>query len=159
MAVAIVLAGYLGINPPGFAGEVVALAFGLACASFFPVLVLGIFWKGCTGAGAAAGMAVGISVTLFYMIWTVEIWGNNEGIFGIEPVGFGFIGMLLNLVVTVLVSQFTTKPSETVQQLVEDVRYPGTTALVAAHAAGELAEEDLHDDRDEDPRDGSPGEG
>lgn len=156
MAVAIVVAGYLGINPPGFAGEVVALAFGLACASFFPVLVLGIFWKKCTGAGAAAGMAVGIGVTLFYMIWTVEIWGNNDGIFGIEPVGFGFIGMLLNLIVTVVVSQFTTKPSETVQQLVEDVRYPGVTALVAAHAAGEVPEEELHDegsDRRRDDRD------
>ena len=138
MAVAIVVAGYLGINPPGFAGEVVALAFGLACASFFPVLVLGIFWKKCTGAGAAAGMAVGLGVTLFYMIWTVEIWGGNEGIFGIQAVGFGFVGMLINLVVTIGVSLVTTKPSETVQQLVEDVRYPGRTALVAAHAAGDL---------------------
>ena len=138
MAVAIVIAGYLGINPPGFAGEVVALAFGLACASFFPVLVLGIFWKKCTGAGAAAGMAVGLGVTLFYMIWTVEIWGGNEGIFGIQAVGFGFVGMLINLVVTIGVSLVTTKPNETVQQLVEDVRYPGRTALVAAHAAGDL---------------------
>ena len=138
MAVAIVVAGYLGINPPGFAGEVVALAFGLACASFFPVLVLGIFWKKCTGAGAAAGMAVGLGVTLFYMIWTVEIWGGNEGIFGIQAVGFGFVGMLINLVVTIGVSLVTTKPNETVQQLVEDVRYPGRTALVAAHAAGDL---------------------
>ena len=138
MAVAIVVAGYLGINPPGFAGEVVALAFGLACASFFPVLVLGIFWKKCTGAGAAAGMAVGLGVTLFYMFWTVDIWGGNEGIFGIQAVGFGFVGMLINLVVTIGVSLVTTKPNETVQQLVEDVRYPGRTALVAAHAAGDL---------------------
>ena len=145
MAVAIVVAGYLGINPPGFAGEVVALAFGLACASFFPVLVLGIFWKKCTGAGAAAGMAVGLGVTLFYMIWTVEIWGGNEGIFGIQAVGFGFVGMLINLVVTIGVSLVTTKPNETVQQLVEDVRYPGRTALVAAHAAGDLTIDDGDD--------------
>ena len=145
MAVAIVIAGYLGINPPGFAGEVVALAFGLACASFFPVLVLGIFWKKCTGAGAAAGMAVGLGVTLFYMIWTVEIWGGNEGIFGIQAVGFGFVGMLINLVVTIGVSLVTTKPNETVQQLVEDVRYPGRTALVAAHAAGDLTIDDGDD--------------
>lgn len=158
MALAILVAGYLGINPPGFAGEVVALAFGLACASFFPILVLGIFWKKCTGTGAAAGMAVGISVTLFYMIWTVEIWGNNDGIFGIEPVGFGFVGMLLNLIVTIVVSQFTTKPSETVQQLVEDVRYPGVTALVAAHATGQLAEEELHGEGGDGHHDESPDE-
>lgn len=154
MAVAIIIAGFFGINPPGFAGEVVALAFGLACASFFPTLVLGIFWKRCTGAGAAAGMGVGILVTLFYMIWTVEIWGNNDGIFGIDAVGFGAIGMLINLAVTIVVSQFTAKPSETVQQLIEEVRYPGTTALVAAHASGELPEEELHGEGEKRPGDG-----
>ncbi|WP_114906396.1 sodium:solute symporter family protein [Ornithinimicrobium murale] len=146
MAGAIVVAGYLGINPPGFAGEVVALAFGLACASFFPTLVLGIFWKKCTAAGAATGMAAGLAVTLAYMFWTVEIWGNGDGILDIAATGFGVIGMVVNLVITIIVSQFTTKPSETVQQLIEDVRYPGATALVAAHASGELDAEPLHED-------------
>lgn len=153
MAVAIVIAGYFGINPPGFAGEVVALAFGLGCASFFPTLVLGIFWKKCTAAGAAAGMAVGIGVTLFYMIWTIEIWGNNDEIFGIAATGFGAVGMVINLLVTIIVSQFTAKPSELVQELVEEIRYPGQTALVAAHAAGELT---LDDD---DPDEGDKGPG
>ncbi len=145
MALVIVVAGYLGVNPPGFAGEVVALAFGMACASFFPTLVLGIFWKKCTAAGAATGMAAGLGVTLAYMFWTVEIWGNGDGILGIEATGFGVIGMVVNLVITILVSQFTTKPSETVQQLIEDVRYPGTTALVAAHAAGDLDDDSVPD--------------
>ncbi|WP_277455327.1 sodium:solute symporter family protein [Janibacter sp. DB-40] len=151
MAVAIVIAGFFGVNPPGFAGEVVALAFGLGCASFFPTLVLGIFWKKCTAAGAAAGMAVGIGVTLFYMIWTIEIWGNNEGIFGIAATGFGAVGMVINLLVTIIVSQFTTKPTELVQELVEEIRYPGQTALVAAHAAGELKLDDDPDEGDKGP--------
>lgn len=138
MVGAIGVAGYLGINPPGFVAQVVALAFGLACASFFPVLVLGIFWKGCTAAGATAGMGVGLAVTLAYMIWTIDIYGNSDGIFGILETGFGTIGMLINFAVTIVVSQFTKKPSPIMQELVEEVRYPGKTDLVAKHAQGEL---------------------
>jgi cation/acetate symporter len=138
MGGAIVVAGYLGINPPGFVAQVVALAFGLAAASFFPILVLGIFWKNCTAAGATAGMATGLVVTSAYMLWTIDIYGNSDGIFGIQETGFGTIGMLINFAVTIIVSQFTQKPSQVMQDLVEEVRFPGRTELVAKHAEGEI---------------------
>ncbi|MGB5951207.1 MAG: sodium:solute symporter family protein [Ornithinimicrobium sp.] len=163
MAGAILLAGYLGINPPGFVAQVVALAFGLAAASFFPILVLGIFWKNCTAAGATAGMVAGLSTTIAYQIWTIDIYGNSEGLFGIPETGFGTVGMIINFVVTIAVSQFTTKPSPAMQQLIEDVRYPGHTALTRAHAAGEISGEDLQqqdsdviiEELDDDPPKGS----
>ncbi len=138
MAGAICVAGYLGINPPGFVAQVVALAFGLAAASFFPVLVLGIFWKNCTAMGATAGMISGLVVTMAYMVWTIDIYGNSDGIWGIQETGFGTIGMLINFAVTIAVSQFTAKPSPVMQELVEEVRYPGRTELVAKHAEGSL---------------------
>jgi cation/acetate symporter len=119
---------------------VVALAFGLAAASFFPILVLGIFWKGCTAAGAAAGMITGLTVTMAYMIWTIDIWGNGAGIWNIPETAFGTIGMLINFAVTIIVSQFTAKPTPLMQELVEEIRFPGRTALVARHAEGE----DMH---------------
>ncbi len=137
MAGAILVAGYLGINPPGFVAQVVALAFGLACASFFPALVLGIFWKNCTAAGATSGMVVGLVTTMAYMLWTIDIYGNSAGIFGILETGFGTIGMLINFAVTIAVSKFTTKPSAEMQELVEEIRYPGRTSLVAKHAEGD----------------------
>ena len=142
MAVAVLAAGYLGANPPGFAGQVVALAFGLAAASFFPALVLGIFWKGCTAAGAASGMAVGLGVTAAYFIWTLpseSAWFflGKEPLWDIAPTGFGLIGMLINFAVTIIVSQFTAKPSAAMQELVEEIRYPGRTTLVARHAEGD----------------------
>jgi cation/acetate symporter len=138
MAAAILVAGYLGINPPGFVAQVVALAFGLAAASFFPILVLGIFWKRCTAAGATAGIVAGLTTTMLYMLWTIDIYGNSEGLFGIPETGFGTVGMIINFVVTIVVSQFTTKPSPAMQALVEDIRYPGKTVLVEAHLAGHL---------------------
>ena len=138
MAAAILVAGYLGINPPGFVAQVVALAFGLAAASFFPVLVLGIFWKNCTAMGATAGMLAGLVSTSAYMLWTIDIYGNSDGIFGIAETGFGTIGMLINFAVTIIVSQFTPKPSPVMQELVEEIRYPGKTELVAKHADGEI---------------------
>ena len=152
MGGAIVVAGYLGINPPGFVAQVVALAFGLAAASFFPILVLGIFWKKCTAAGATAGMVAGLGTTLAYQLWTIDIYGNSDGIFGIAETGFGTIGMLINFAVTIVVSQFTTPPTETMQQLIEDVRYPGHTELVAQHATGDVADEELHGDDPAAPR-------
>lgn len=133
MGFAILVAGYLGINPPGFVGEVVALAFGLAAASFFPILVLGIFWKKATAMGAAAGMIAGLTFTLSYMIWTLEIYFGGAGIAGIPPTGIGTIGMFVNFAVTIVVSQFTPKPSEKMQALVEEIRYPGRTKLVEEH--------------------------
>ncbi len=138
MAAAILVAGYLGINPPGFVAQVVALAFGLAAASFFPILVLGIFWKKCTAAGATAGIITGLTVTMAYMIWTIDIYGNSAGIWNIPETGFGTIGMLINFAVTIVVSQFTTKPTPVMQELVEEIRYPGKTRLVAQHQAGDL---------------------
>ncbi len=137
MGAAIVVAGYLGINPPGFVAQVVALAFGLAAASFFPVLVLGIFWKNCTAKGAMWGMITGLVVTMAYMIWTIDIYGNSDGIWGIPETGFGTVGMIINFAVTIAVSQFTEKPSPIMQELVEEIRYPGRTTLVDAHLKGE----------------------
>lgn len=147
MGFAIVVAGYLGINPPGFVAQVVALAFGLGAASFFPVLFLGIFWKKTTAMGAAAGMAAGLATTLAYQIWTLPIYGGSDGIFGITATSFGFIGLLINFAVTIVVSNFTPAPSAAMQQLVEDVRYPGRSELVVAHAEG-VAIEDLDGDGD-----------
>jgi len=138
MGGAILVAGYLGINPPGFVAQVVALAFGLAAASFFPALVLGIFWKKTTAAGAASGMLAGLLTTFLYMLWTIDIYGNSDGIFGIQETGFGTIGMIINFVVTIIVSQFTRKPSQAMQDLVEEIRYPGKSRLVTAHAEGHL---------------------
>jgi len=152
MGAAIVVAGYLGINPPGFVAQVVALAFGLACASFFPVLVLGIFWKRCTAAGATAGLAAGLGSTMAYMLWTIDIYGNSDGIFGIAETGFGTIGMLINFAVTIVVSQFTTPPNARMQALIEDIRYPGKSTLVAAHAEGHLDDEALDEGTGRDQR-------
>jgi cation/acetate symporter len=83
-------------------------------------------------------MAVGLLTTMAYMLWTIDIYGNSEGIFGIAETGFGTIGMLINFAVTITVSQFTRKPSEQMQELVEEIRFPGRTQLVAKHASGEL---------------------
>ncbi len=126
MAGAILVAGYFGINPPGFVGEVVALAFGLAAASFFPILTLGIFWKRANAAGAMAGMTVGLSFAAFYMY--MVIWGGMEPWFGIDKAGIGIIAALLNGIVMVAVSLMTAPPSEELQELVEGVRYPGSYA-------------------------------
>jgi cation/acetate symporter len=150
MAGAILVAGYLGINPPGFVAQVVALAFGLAAASFFPILVLGIFWKKTTAAGATAGLAAGLITTMIYMLWTIDIYGNSAGILDIPETGFGTVGMLINFVVTMVVSTFTKKPSPVMQELVEEIRYPGKSRLVAAHAEGHL--EDVVDEEGTPPR-------
>ncbi len=99
--------------------------------------MLGIFWKNCTAAGATSGMVVGLVTTMAYMLWTIDIYGNSAGIFGIMETGFGTIGMLINFAVTITVSKFTTKPSAEMQELVEEIRYPGRTSLVAKHAEGD----------------------
>ena len=151
MGAAIFVAGYLGINPPGFVAQVVALAFGLACASFFPILVLGIFWKKTTAMGATAGLAAGLGATIAYMLWTIDIYGNSDGLFGIPETGFGTIGMLINFVVTIVVSQFTPKPSPVMQELVEEIRYPGKSRLVAAHAEGHLDDVIAEEERPGEP--------
>ena len=146
MVFAIIVAGYLGINPPGFVAEVVALAFGLAAASFFPILFLGIFWKKATAMGAAAGMAVGLGVTLLYQIWTLPAFLGNDPIAGIPATGIGTIGMILNLLTILIVSQFTPPPTPLMQQVIEEVRYPGRSEVLVAPAEGALSDEELHGD-------------
>ena len=127
-AFAVVLAGYLGINPPGFVAQVVAFAFGLAAASFFPAIILGIFSRRMNREGAIAGMISGIVFTAAYIIYfnyvnpaanTADNW-----FMGISPEGIGFVGMLINFVVAGIVSRSTAAPPEEVGRLVERIRVP-----------------------------------
>jgi cation/acetate symporter len=125
--VAVFVAGYFGIRPPGFVSEVVAFAFGLAAASFFPILVLGVFSKRATKWGAIAGMLSGISFTGAYIIYFRFVHpeaGASEWLLGISPQGIGSVGMLLNFAVTALVSAVTPAPPAHVQALVEEIRLP-----------------------------------
>ena len=140
--VAVVIAGYFGINPPGFVAAVVALAFGLAAASFFPAIVLGIFYKKMNKEGAIAGMVVGILLMLFYMTkfkfgWfgggTPEDYWFNFGNGGISPEGFGTIAMLANFIVSIIVMKFTPEPPEYVQEIVEDIRIPSGSGKATSH--------------------------
>tara|TARA_Y100001935_G_scaffold238369_1_gene224754 strand:- start:95769 stop:97532 length:1764 start_codon:yes stop_codon:yes gene_type:complete len=127
-AVAVVVAGYFGINPPGFVAQVVAIAFGLAAASFFPAIILGIFYKKMNREGAVAGMVAGLLFTLTYIVFfkimfpelnTPENWW-----FGISPEGIGTLGMLVNLGVSLAISMVFPDPPEEVQEMVENIRYP-----------------------------------
>ena len=131
----IVVAGYFGINPPGFVGEVVAFAFGLAAASFFPAIFLGIFSRRVNRAGAVAGMVAGLLFTMTYivmctadkvlpMFFEEPLLTSQDWWFGISPQGIGTVGMMLNFVITIAVSSVTPPPPEEVRQLVEDVRVP-----------------------------------
>lgn len=120
---AVVVAGYFGINPPGFVAEVVAFAFGLAAASFFPVILLGIFDKRTNRAGAITGMIVGIGFTGFYIIGN-RFFGMSPFLWGISAQGIGTVGMVLNLVTTLVVSRLTPPPPAEIQALVESVRIP-----------------------------------
>ena len=126
---AVLVAGYFGINPPDYVAAVVALAFGLAAASFFPVLILGIFSKKTNKQGAIAGMITGLTSTLAYIIYfkfvNVHLNIPENWLFGISPEGFGTVGMILNFIVTILISKLTPKPSKKVQNMVENIRYPG----------------------------------
>ncbi|GAA1971797.1 cation acetate symporter [Isoptericola halotolerans] len=126
MGAAVVVAIYGGINPPAYVAQVVAFAFGLAASTFFPILVLGIFWKRANAIGAAAGMVTGLVFTASYMIYTLDVFGTsaNEHVLGISPEGIGAIGALVNLIVTVVVSRLTAPPSEHIQEMVEGIRYP-----------------------------------
>ena len=125
---AVMLAAYFGINPPGFVAATVALAFGLAAASFFPAIVMGIFSKRMNKEGAVAGMVVGILLMLFYMTKFKFGWfgGGTEKDwwFGISPEGFGSFAMLVNFVVSITISKFTPAPDAGIQKLIEDIRNP-----------------------------------
>lgn len=127
-AVAVVIAGYFGINPPGFVAATVALAFGLAAASFFPAIILGIFDKRMNREGAVSGMVVGILLMLYYMLkYKLGYFGGGgaeDWWFGISPEGFGTVAMFVNLIVSLIVSRFTAAPPANVQAIVEDIRIP-----------------------------------
>lgn len=138
--VAIIIAGLFGIYPPGFVAAVVALAFGLAAASFFPAIILGIFDKRMNKQGAIAGMIVGIVLMLFYMIvYKTGLIGvmdprpSSEWWFGTSPEGFGTIAMLVNVVVSVIVSRATAAPPQDVQEMVENIRIPSGAGEASHH--------------------------
>ncbi len=137
IGVAVVIAGILGIFPPGFVGEVVAFAFGLAASSFFPAIVLGIFSKRVGTIPAVTGMLVGLGFTTYYIIGT-RFFGMTPWCFGITAQGIGTIGMLLNLTVTLLLTPFTAGPSAQVRALIDSIREPeGAGPAVEIEAAPE----------------------
>ncbi|MCH1548341.1 MAG: cation acetate symporter [Flavobacteriaceae bacterium] len=126
--IAVCIAGYFGINPPGFVAATVALAFGLAAASFFPAIILGIFYKKMNREGAVSGMIVGIMLMLFYMTKFKFGWfgggSKDDWWFGISPEGFGTVAMILNFITSLLIMQFTSEPPKDVQEIVENIRIP-----------------------------------
>jgi cation/acetate symporter len=141
MAVAIVISGWLGLNPPGFAAGTVALAFGIAASSLFPAIMMGIFSKKMNKEGAIAGMLAGLFVTLFYVFAHKGIFfvkgtdflpmiGGANSFFGITPEAFGAIGALVNFIVAFTVDKFTKEPPEHIQHMVESVRIPRGSKLV-----------------------------
>ncbi len=134
---AVLVAGYYGINPPDFVAAVVALAFGLAAASFFPAIILGIFYKKMNSKGAIAGMIAGISIMLFYMLkYKLQFFGGgtqDDWWFGISPEGFGTIAMIVNFVVSLAVNAFTEEPPQDVQEIVENIRIPSGAGEAVSH--------------------------
>jgi cation/acetate symporter len=145
MACSIVVAGYLGLNPPGFAAGTVALAFGIAASSLFPAIMMGIFSKKMNKEGAIAGMLAGLTITLFYVFAHKGLFfikgtdylpliGGPNSFFGITPEAFGAIGALVNFAVAFVVDKFTKEPPEHIQHLVESVRTPrGAKAVDGRH--------------------------
>ena len=141
--IAVIIAGYFGINPPGFVAAVVALAFGLAAASFFPAIILGIFHKKMNKEGAVAGMIVGLLLMLFYMLkFKFGLFdGGKEAVaglkeswwFGISPEGFGTIAMIVNFIVAFIVNSFTKAPPQDVQDIVEHIRIPSGAGEAINH--------------------------
>lgn len=138
--VAIVIAGLFGIYPPGFVAAVVALAFGLAAASFFPAIILGIFDKRMNKEGAVAGMVIGTILMLFYMIrfktgliGVMEPKPASDWWFGTSPEGFGTVAMLVNIIVSFTISRLTPAPPKHVQEIVENIRIPSGAGEAAKH--------------------------
>ena len=128
IAVAVVAAGLAGLNPPGFVAEVVALAFGLAASSFFPAIILGIFDKKMNKEGALSGMIIGIVFTTIYIFYFKPQLGGpglpENYLFGISPEGIGTIGMIINFIVSLIVSRITRPTPNKIKDLVESIRYP-----------------------------------
>jgi len=145
MAVAIVISGYLGLNPPGFAAGTVALAFGIAASSLFPAIMMGIFSKKMNKEGAMAGMLAGLFITLFYVFAHkglffikgteyLDLIGGPNAFFGITPEAFGAVGAIVNFIVAFVVDKVTAEPPAHIQQMVEDVRVPrGSKMVDGAH--------------------------
>jgi len=135
--VAVCIAGYFGINPPDFVAATVALAFGLAAASFFPAIVMGIFYKKMNKEGAVAGMIAGMAAMLFYMLkFKFDMFGGGtlkDWWFGISPEGFGTVAMLLNFMVSIIISLFTPDPPKEVQEIVENIRIPSGVMEANSH--------------------------
>jgi len=125
---AVCIAGYFGINPPGFVAAVVALAFGLAAASFFPAIVMGIFYKQMNKEGAIAGMLVGIGLMVYYMLkFKFNFFGGGSADdywFGISPEGFGSVAMVVNFVISYIVMKFTSPTPEKIKKIVDNIRIP-----------------------------------
>lgn len=142
-AVAVIIAGYFGINPPGFVAAVVALAFGLAAASFFPAIILGIFYKKMNKEGAISGMVVGMLLMIYYMLkFKFGIFDGGKEVvdslkpdwwFGISPEGFGTIAMIANFIVALVVNKFTPEPPHDVQEIVENIRIPSGAGEAVDH--------------------------
>jgi cation/acetate symporter len=145
MAVAIVISGYLGLNPPGFAAGTVALAFGIAASSLFPAIMMGIFSKKMNKEGAMAGMLAGLFITLFYVFAHkglffikgtdyLDLIGGPNAFFGITPEAFGAVGAIVNFIVAFVVDKVTAEPPAHIQQMVENVRVPrGSKMVDGAH--------------------------
>jgi cation/acetate symporter len=143
MAGAIAVAGWLGMNPPGFAAQVVALAFGLAASSIFPALMMGIFDKRANRMGAIWGMLSGLLFTLIYIFWFkgwffvpgTEMMANtpDNWLFGISPEAIGAVGAGVNFIVAFVVSRLTAAPPEHIQHLVEDIRVPKGAGEATGH--------------------------
>ena len=127
-ALAVLVAGYFGLNPPGFVAATVALAFGLAAASFFPAIMLGIFDKRMNRQGAITGMVVGMLLMMFYIMrYKLGVFGEttpDQWWFGISPEGFGTVAMVVNMVVALTISRFTPAPPQHIKDLVENIRHP-----------------------------------
>lgn len=136
-AIGVCVAGYLGINPPGFVAQVVAFAFGLAASSFFPAIILGIFYKKMNKEGAIAGMLSGIVFTAAYIIYFkfVNPAANSPDnwLLGISPEGIGTLGMLINFMVALVVNKLTAEVPQDVQDMVESIRYPKGAGDASAH--------------------------
>lgn len=135
--VAVIIAGWFGINPPDFVAATVALAFGLAAASFFPAIILGIFYKRMNKEGAIAGMVVGIALMLYYMMkFKFDWFGGGTAAnwwYGISPEGFGTVAMIVNFIVSIVVSKFTPAPPQKVQEIVDNIRIPSGAGEAIEH--------------------------
>ncbi len=134
IGIAILIAGYFGLNPPDYVAAIVAFAFGLAASSFFPAIIMGIFSKKMNMQGAIAGMIVGIVFTASYIIYFKFGGGTPDQYwFGISPEGIGTLGMIFNFIVALAVNRFTPEPPENIQNIVEDIRIPRGSGAATGH--------------------------